>query len=354
MLRRARGAAQPDPLIRPRIIRHFSAVPAPWFAPSFDTRIREADRSGSQGRRRRPQVALARGRIRCISRFRSEGAQALPNSCVAYPTLLCGRSVLCPFSPRVDSCACLPQVSKPAYIQKLVAEFSVEAFQVRILHRLARPDINQLDLPIHSPAQEMPRGEFAAVVHPQPLRPASFGNDRVEHARHPLTREARIHLQCQAPTCERINDPQHSHRASVRRSVVHEVQAPLLIRRCRLAPQLTDAHQPLPPFAFYAETAGGRSGIVVCDSPFPHRVEPISATGDSHSTVCLVPTPPIVSATVHRVADLVQTGMWISEFGPARGPGVRWCRRSPSKCLASWCPTARCALKPASCTRFFV
>ena len=63
---------------------------------------------------------------------------------------------------------------EPACVEALVAQPSVEGFDMPVLHRLAGPDVYQPDLPVLHPAEHAPRGELRAVVRAQVLgRPRS-------------------------------------------------------------------------------------------------------------------------------------------------------------------------------------
>ena len=48
--------------------------------------------------------------------------------------------------------------SKPAGVQTLISQSSIEAFHVTVLHRPSRLNVDQQDLAFLAPAQEMARG----------------------------------------------------------------------------------------------------------------------------------------------------------------------------------------------------
>src|ERR1700678_3037752 len=52
------------------------------------------------------------------------------------------------------------QRSEPACVETLVAQSTVEALDVSVLHRLAGLDVHQPDLPVFRPAQHAPRSEL--------------------------------------------------------------------------------------------------------------------------------------------------------------------------------------------------
>ena len=67
-------------------------------------------------------------------------------------------------SPFPDFAARLPKVPKPARIQALIPQAAVEALDRRVLYRLTRLDVGQLNPMIDAPGEKVPRSEFAPVV----------------------------------------------------------------------------------------------------------------------------------------------------------------------------------------------
>ena len=101
--------------------------------------------------------------------------------------------VLCP--PIGDLDACIEQVSEPTHAQALFSQPAVKALHMGILNRLAGLDVAQVDLPLHSPGQEVTAGQFRAVVVADAKRPAAPCDKLIEHAGHPAAGEAGIDLQ---------------------------------------------------------------------------------------------------------------------------------------------------------------
>src|SRR6266849_2886726 len=66
--------------------------------------------------------------------------------------------------PTRDLLPGIGQVTKPAGVQTLISQPPIEAFHVAVLPRSSRLNVDQLDLPLLAPAQEMPRGELRSVV----------------------------------------------------------------------------------------------------------------------------------------------------------------------------------------------
>ena len=67
-------------------------------------------------------------------------------------------------SPRCDLPPRIEQVLKPAHRQTLFAQPSMKTFDPPILRRLARLNVDHLDLPLHCPSKKMPAGELRPVV----------------------------------------------------------------------------------------------------------------------------------------------------------------------------------------------
>ena len=67
-------------------------------------------------------------------------------------------------SPGADLPASVPEISEPLCVQALVSQPAVKAFDVGVLNRFARLDMDQFNTLIDSPGQEVSRGQFAAVV----------------------------------------------------------------------------------------------------------------------------------------------------------------------------------------------
>ena len=99
--------------------------------------------------------------------------------------------------PLRDLALGIEQVLKPAHVQTLFSQPSVKALHPRILRRLPRLNMHDLDLPLHAPRQKMPTGEPWPVVAADRTRPSALGPDLVQHARHSATGETRIHFQRQ-------------------------------------------------------------------------------------------------------------------------------------------------------------
>src|SRR5579863_6244559 len=82
------------------------------------------------------------------------------------------------FPPRVE------QVPEPACVQTFVAELAVKTFHAAVLRRLARLDVNDVDLPLNGPGKKVPRSHLRAVVTANRLRLSVYSDGPFEFARH--------------------------------------------------------------------------------------------------------------------------------------------------------------------------
>src|SRR5208283_1217519 len=81
---------------------------------------------------------------------------------VAQRTVRTFAVVLAP--PACQRASYVVEGAEPAHVETLVAQPAVEALHVAVLHRAARLDVDQTDLPVLGPGQHPPRGELRAVV----------------------------------------------------------------------------------------------------------------------------------------------------------------------------------------------
>src|SRR5215831_2277044 len=76
--------------------------------------------------------------------------------------------------PVVQGCSYIIQCSEPVCVEALVAQPSVEALYVTVLHRAPRLDVHQIDLSFFYPAQHAAGGELRSVVRSQVVRHATL------------------------------------------------------------------------------------------------------------------------------------------------------------------------------------
>jgi hypothetical protein len=125
--------------------------------------------------------------------------------------------------PRRDLPPRIEQVLKPTHGQTLFPQPSVETLDVRVLRRLARLNMHQLDLPFHAPRQKMPARQLRPVVAANCLRLSALGHDRIQHARHSPAGETRVHFQSQTLSRVGIHHAQHPDRPSALHRIVQKV-----------------------------------------------------------------------------------------------------------------------------------
>src|SRR5271156_5641475 len=94
----------------------------------------------------------------------------------AFPVIL--------LPPVRQSVAHIVQGPEPTGVEALVAQPSVEAFDVAVLHRASRLDVHQPDLPVLRPGQYAPRGKLRPIVRAHILRPATLADQPLQHPRH--------------------------------------------------------------------------------------------------------------------------------------------------------------------------
>ena len=88
-------------------------------------------------------------------------------------------------SPFFQRQARLHERREQGFVQKLVAQATVEAFDEGVLHRLARCNVVPADLGLISPAQNGVAGQLRSVVADNSLGPAAPADQKIELTRHP-------------------------------------------------------------------------------------------------------------------------------------------------------------------------
>src|SRR5690606_2989284 len=141
--------------------------------------------------------------------------------------------------PRLDRTPGISQRNEPMQVQALVPQRPVEAFDVAVLHGLARLNVVDLHPPGVRPRIERSARELAAVVGDHKLGRPPLGPAPLKHVDHPHGRKRRRPMKRQALPAELINHRQAPERATIRERVAHEVQTPALVR-----PAQGPAHRP--------------------------------------------------------------------------------------------------------------
>jgi hypothetical protein len=66
--------------------------------------------------------------------------------------------------PGRDLSPSIKQVPEPAQVEAFITQSAMEALRVGVFSRLARADMQDIDLALDRPGKEMPTGQFRAVV----------------------------------------------------------------------------------------------------------------------------------------------------------------------------------------------
>ena len=102
--------------------------------------------------------------IACLLRPHCElTRRTIPQAAVG-PLLVIVGAPIANLSPRVK------QVLKPTHPQAFVSQLPMKALYLRILRRLARLNVPQLDLPLQCPGQKVTTGQLRPVVTANRLR----------------------------------------------------------------------------------------------------------------------------------------------------------------------------------------
>ena len=87
-----------------------------------------------------------------------------------------------------------PQFGSGTGNEALISEPAVETFDVSVLNWFAGLNVDQFNMLLDTPGEEMARGKFAAIIHSNPFWPAAFGDDTVERPRDASTGQTSIHF----------------------------------------------------------------------------------------------------------------------------------------------------------------
>src|ERR1039458_8264264 len=137
------------------------------------------------------------------------------------------------------------QRAEPVRVEALVAQPSVEALDMAILHRPSRLDVHQPNLPVFRPAQHAPRGELRAVVRAYVLRPATLFDQPLQHTRYASAAQAGVGLKRQTLTRVRIHHAEDAHHPPGCQAIHDEVHRPLLVGPDQTRRQRSIPHQML-------------------------------------------------------------------------------------------------------------
>src|SRR6266404_1357826 len=85
-------------------------------------------------------------------------------------------------------------ILEPAHVQTLFPQSPVKTLDSPVLRRLARLNVDQSDLPLHTPTQKMPAGELRAVIAADRSRYPALGDDRSASSKSPTASVERVYF----------------------------------------------------------------------------------------------------------------------------------------------------------------
>ena len=131
--------------------------------------------------------------------------------------------------PCFDDLLGVAVASKYVFVQTLVAQAAVEAFDKAVLHGLAGCDVMPFNKPFLLPPQNGVRCQLRAVVADDHARIASRHCDGVEFTRDTLARQLVVNDSRQTFSGEVVNDTQNPELAAIAQGIGDKVQAPTLV-----------------------------------------------------------------------------------------------------------------------------
>lgn len=138
-------------------------------------------------------------------------------------------------SPSLDGDSGIRQAREPALVQAFVPEPPVEAFRVRVLHRLARLDEVQRYAALVRPLIQHPPSELGAIVADDALWQPSGECEMVQYPRDALARKRCINLGINldhwALASEVVDQSERSEHTTIGQRIAHEVHAPSMLQR---------------------------------------------------------------------------------------------------------------------------
>src|SRR4029077_10984387 len=90
-------------------------------------------------------------------------------------------------TPVVEGSPYVIQCAEPTRVQAFIAKTSMEAFDVSVLHRSPRLDVDQVDLAFFCPAQHAPRRALRSIVRAHALRLAALFDQTIQFPSHATT-----------------------------------------------------------------------------------------------------------------------------------------------------------------------
>lgn len=120
----------------------------------------------------------------------------------------------------------MSQRRERCFVEALVAEAAIEAFNETVLQRLSRRAVMPFDMCLLAPPENRHRGQFGAVIRDNGSGPSTTVHDRIEFSRNTQTRKGGVGHQCQAFTCEVVDYGQNTKPPSISERIADEIEAP--------------------------------------------------------------------------------------------------------------------------------
>jgi hypothetical protein len=109
-------------------------------------------------------------------------------------------------APGIDLAPRIEQIAEPTRVQTFLTQAAVETLYVRVLDRLAGPDVNQCDALVQGPRQKRAAGELRPVIAADPLWRAPLGDDSIQDPKDTQAAQGRVRLQRKALTRKHVHD----------------------------------------------------------------------------------------------------------------------------------------------------
>ena len=228
-------------------------------------------------------------------------------------------------APGCQSTPDIVQRPEPACVEALVAQPAVEALDVAVLHRAARLDVHQADLPVFGPADHAPRGELRPVVRAHVLGPATLG-DQLAPAPASRGHEPRLvsassarHSRVYASTTLRMRTIRPVARPSTMKSIAHSWFGPVSRGSAAAIAHQTACASCAAPSGALPHTADRPA------SRSPHGLggSTAHAAADSRSAASAAPASPALLATPRCGPASAHTGSSTAPRPAACRPCVR-------------------------------
>lgn len=157
-----------------------------------------------------------------------------------------------------DEASGMAQVREEVFVQALVAELAIEAFDISVLRRFTWADKTVPDVVLVAPALEGDAGKLRAVVGQKSGRAAAELDEVIEDPSHSDAGERGIGFDPGAFPGVVVDHRQHAERSPIFHPVMNKVHAPALIGRRGRSRALGPSVQPLfsPPPELHLQALG--------------------------------------------------------------------------------------------------